>query len=70
MENQKGSKSRKGKECEGVVSNPLALITPPNTKNNENPTDENSFPAVRKKKNLPTLTIVTHLLIRLEGKNI
>lgn len=25
-------------------------------KNNENPTDENSFPAVRKKKNLPTLT--------------
>ena len=39
-------------------------------KNNENPTDENSFPAVRKKKNLPTLTVVIHLLIRLEGKNI
>jgi hypothetical protein len=38
-------------------------------KNNENPTDENSFPAAKKKKNLPTLTIVIHLLIRLEEKN-
>ena len=54
VENQRRSKSRKGKECEEGRSTPLAHTT--NMKNNENPTDENSFPAARKKKNLPTLT--------------
>lgn len=48
MENQKGSKSRKGKECGEVRSNPLARTT--NTKNNETQPMKTAFPLPERRK--------------------
>jgi hypothetical protein len=48
MKNQKGSKSRKEKECEEGSSNPLAHIT--NTKNNETQPMKTAFPLSERRK--------------------
>lgn len=48
MENQKGSKSRKGKECGEGVSNPLARTT--NMKNNETQPMKTASPLSERRK--------------------